>query len=67
MTKQQLLEKLPAGPMRQAHKNQSIEFIRQSIADWIEADDITRIDIMAFFESGGPRKVERVLRELGVR
>lgn len=66
MTKQQLLEKLPAGPMRKAHENQSCAFIRQSIADWIEADDIARIDILAFFESSGPKKVERALKELGL-
>lgn len=68
MTKKELLECLPHGHMRKAHEVQSKTFILGSIRLWCGADDTTRSDIMAFFESDGPVKVEvsRRLYKLGL-
>ena len=62
--KEELLGRLPIGPMREAHRGKEVEFIRESVRAWEEADEVTREDIMAFFESGGPAKVEKAKRRL---
>jgi predicted lipoprotein len=61
--KEELLARLPIGPMREAHRTQSIEFIRESVRTWETADEATREDIMAFFESGGPAKVAKAKKK----
>jgi hypothetical protein len=65
VTKKELLEALPAGPMRTAHRNQTLAFIWESIKAWATADEISRSDIMAFFTSGGPAMVADARRRLG--
>ena len=66
VTKKELLTALPKGPMRTAHKNQSLAFIWESIKAWSNADHETRSDIMGFFLSGGPAMVADARRRLGI-
>lgn len=60
MTKTELLERLPRGPMRTAHRFMTNAFIRESIQAWKKADAVERSDIMAFFRSDGPVKIAAV-------
>ena len=65
MTKKDLLAALPEGPMREAHESQSAAFVWGSIKAWCSADEATRSDILAFFESDGPAMVADARRRLG--
>jgi hypothetical protein len=43
--------------MRDALADQKPEFVAEMIERWRVADEETRADILAFFESDGPRRV----------
>jgi hypothetical protein len=54
-------------PMRGALRaHPDATFAADMARDWLEADDATRADFLAFFESDGPAKVDQVLEELGL-
>lgn len=54
---------LTPEPMRAALREQGrlgLELAR----DWLEADDDTQADILAFFASDGPAKVQKIVEDL---
>lgn len=65
--KRTLLERLPTGPMREAHRTQTKAFVMESVLTWEAAGKETRADILAFFESDGPAKVADARRRFGPR
>jgi hypothetical protein len=62
MTKHELLKRLPRGVVRDGHRLETKAFIRRSAEIWEAADEATRQDIVAFFESDGPVKIEALKR-----
>jgi len=65
LSKEKLLERLPAGPMREAHRSRTLSFVAESVVKWEAADEETKKDILAFFESDGPAKFAKARRRLG--
>lgn len=50
------LSDLPEA-IREALAGQPLDLVTDTVETWATADDATRADILAFFESDGPRRV----------
>lgn len=51
------LDQIPEGPMRDSLLEQEAAFAEEMAQRYLDAGEDTRSDILAFFESGGPRMV----------
>lgn len=45
--------------IREALEGQPVELVTDTVETWRNADEETRADILAFFESDGPEKVRQ--------
>lgn len=57
------LNKLP-GVLRDALRLQSPDFAQECARAYLDADEPSRADILAFFESDGPRKVHEAKQHI---
>lgn len=59
-----LFSQIPDGPMKDALRAQEPDFAEECLLAYLQGDEATQADIVAFFDSGGPEMVENVKQEI---